>query len=152
MNYYIVLQTNWVYGTFSPLFTCYFLTSRQPVNIWDRIITQHILNKRFGHMFVLPWNKFHLKPIRFPICECQHCLAITWAKWVFLHRLIKRHYCSLMSSSPRLSVRCVYYYNRYLSFPLKLTLSLGFGCKRQLWFFFFFFSPAGVFSRPSLNW
>lgn len=91
-------------------------------------VPQHILNKRYGRTIVLFWNKFHLKPIRSSVCDCQHCLANTRAKWVFLHRLIKRHYCSLMSSSPCLSVRCVDY-NCYHSFPLKSTLLLGMGCK-----------------------
>lgn len=91
-------------------------------------VPEHILNKRYGHTFVLFWNKFHLKPIRSSICDCQHCLAATRAKWVFLHRLIKRHYCSLMSSSPCLSVGCVDY-NCYHSLPLKSTLFLGLGCK-----------------------
>lgn len=91
-------------------------------------VPQHIPNKRFGQIFVLLWNKFHPKPIS-SICDCQHCLAITQSKWVFLHRLInKRHYCSLMSSSPCLSVGCVNY-NCHHSFPLKSTLLLGLGCK-----------------------
>lgn len=50
---------------------------------------------------------------------------------MFLHRLIKRYYCSLMSSSPCLSLGCVNY-NCYQSCPLKSTWFLG------LFFFFFF--------------
>lgn len=79
----------------------------------------------------LLWNTFYCKPIRTSICDCQHCLATTWAKWVFLHRLIKRHFCSLMSSSPCLSVGCVRYNH---SSPHKLSLFLGLGWKGLLSF------------------
>lgn len=123
---------------FATLFTfkVLFLSSRQSLDIWDNLITLSMPlyhNKRCGHIFVLPWNKFPLKPIRFSICDCQHCLVITWAKWVLLNRLINRHYCSLMSSSPCLSVRCVYY-DCYLSFPLNSASFPGLGCKGRLCF------------------
>lgn len=71
--------------------------------------TTHPQQEVRSHIHFTLKFKFHLKPIRGAICDCQRCLAITWAKRVFLHRLIKRHYCSLMSSSPWLSVGCVYY-------------------------------------------
>lgn len=132
---------DWVCVTFPTLFTfeVFFFSVIKTIsghlrpNIKCSTVPRHILNKRCGHMFVLPWNKFPLKPISFSICDCQHCLVITWAKWVVSNRLINWHYCSLMSSSPCVSVRCVYY-NCYLSFPLKSTLFLGLGCKGQLCF------------------
>lgn len=115
---------------------------RQVNSTEGRTVPQHISNKRYGRIFVLLWNMFHLKPIRGSSCDCQHCLAITQAKWVFLHWLMKRHYWSLMSSSPCLSVGCVYY-NCCHSFPLKSTLFLGLACKGQ--FVFHWLTSAAIF-------
>ena len=130
---------------FSSTFEVPFLPSRQSLDIWDELIRPRVAlygstSGTRGLVTYLLWNKFPLKPIKSPICDCQHCLATTRAKWVFLHRLMKRHYCSLMSSSPCLSVGCVHY-NCYHSFPLRSTLSLGLGCKGLFWF------PQAAFCR-----
>lgn len=130
---------DWVYGTFSTLctFEVPFLPSRQSLDIWDELITlrvalyHHTSLTRGMVTFLFYFEiRFIRKPIRSSVCDCQHCLAATQAQWVFLHRLIKRHYCSLMSGSPCLSVGCVDY-NCYQSFPLESTRFLG------LAFFFF---------------
>lgn len=137
---------DWVYGTFSPLctFEVPFLPSRQSLDIWDKLITltvalYHKTSLTRGMVTFLFYLHFIRKPIRSSVCDCQHCLAATQAQWVFLHRLIKRHYCSFMSSSPCLSVGCVDY-NCYHSFPLKSTRFLGTGSFFVYFFISFFFS------------
>lgn len=136
---------DWVCGTCSALctFEVPFLPSRQSLEIWDKLITlrvtlYHKTPLTRGRMFVLLWNTFNLEPIRSSICDCRHCLATSQAQ--FLHRLIKRHYCSLLSSSPCLSVRRVDY-NCYQSFPLKSTWFLGLACNGL---FLFFHWPASA--------
>lgn len=135
---------DWVHGTCSTLctFEVPFLPSRQSLEIRDKFITlYHMTPLTRGRMFVLPWNAVHLEPIRSSIRVCRHCLATSRAQ--FLRRLIKRHYWSLMSSSPCLSVGRVDY-NCYQSIPLKSAWFLGLA-RKGLFLFYHWPASAAAF-------
>lgn len=135
-EYYTVSWVTDVMGSVAP---AYVLTPIKTMSVhwrqvnWTRGSTAHPQRAAGSRIFVLPWNKFHLKAIRFSICDCQLCLVTTWARWLFLHKLMKRHYSSLTSSSPSVS-------RGFITAPL----FLDFNCKEQL-----DFPPEGSCCPPS---